>query len=171
MKIAEVMDSFKTADELRDYANNIIANAMRDWIASSDFPDRKRQAQVLRGRVLEIVATASEKATELERLCIGGDVDLQLLLRAVARTGRAHLGVELTALQGVLDLLDRINTMQIDNGADAARANSWLSLAETLVNNSRETIAFHLPQTSVNSTLEAIRATLKPTGEDQPATT
>lgn len=169
MKIAEVMDSFKTADDLRDYATNIIANAMRDWIASSDFPDRKRQAQVLRGRILEIVATASEKATELERLCIGGDVDLQLLLREVARTGRAHLGVELTALQGVLDLLDRIDAMPIENGADAARANSWLSLAETLVNNSRDAIAFHLPQPSVNSTLEAIRATLKPTVEDSSA--
>jgi hypothetical protein len=163
MKIAEVMDSFKTANDLRDYATNIIANAMRDWIDSSEFPDRKRQAQVLRGRILEIVATASEKATELEQLCIGGDVDLQLLLRAVARTGRAHLGSELTALQGVLDLLDRIDSMPVENGVDAARANSWLSLAEQLVNNSREAIAFHLPQQSVDSTLEAIRATLRPT--------
>lgn len=166
MKLAEVMEG-KTPDALRALASRIVTSAMRDWVDSKEYPDRKRQAQVLRGQVLDIVAAAAEKATELEQLSIGGDVDLQLLLRDVVRSGRAHLGVQFGALQGVLDLLDRIDALKPDNGTEDARSNNLLRLAEQLVADSKKVIEFHLPQTAVERTLGAIRLTLKPTLTDE----
>lgn len=161
MQLAQIMDVYRTGQDLRDYASTLKRGGMAQWIESTNNPDRKNRAQVLRGEILEIVATVIDRATELERIAIGGDVDLQLLLRELVKTSRGHLGVELTALQGILDLLDRMEQLVIENGIDEAHANALIALADRLVADSRAAVAFHTPSTAVTRTLDSIRATLK----------
>jgi hypothetical protein len=160
MQLDQILGAYRTPQALREYAAGIKRDSLARWVDSTASPDRKNHAQNLRGEILCILATIREQTSELEQLPLGGDRVLALLIQRLAQTSRGHLGVELNALQGVLDLLDEVVQTEVTNGTEDARANSLIALADHLVADIRASVEFNQRKPAVARTLELIRAAL-----------